>query len=159
MKTLLAFASTHGCAHKCAEKLIGALDGETTVIDLKRGNAEDLGSFDAVVVGGSIHAGKVQRAVRGFCERNLDALRAKRLGLYLCCMEEGQKAEAQFDAAYPSELRAVAAARGLFGGEFDFNKMNWIEKSIVRKVSGLTASVSKIREDAILAFAEAMNRR
>ena len=70
MKTLILYATRHGCAEKCATKL-----------------------------GGSIHAGKIQKGVKDFCAKNLEVLKGKRLGLYLCCMEEGPKAEAQFAAA------------------------------------------------------------
>jgi len=77
----------------------------------------------------------------------------KKLGLFLCCMEEGEKANEQFENAYPENLRKHATATGLFGGEFTFEKMNFLEKSIIKKISKISESVSKINEKAINEFA------
>jgi len=80
-------------------------------------------------------------------------LKQKTLGLFLCCMEKGKKAQEQFDAAFSKGLRAHAAAQGLFGGEFDFSRMNFLERKIVKKVAGVEGSVSRISEEAIELFA------
>ena len=42
----------------------------------------------------------------------------------MCCMEEGEKATNQFNEAFPDELIQHASATGIFGGEFNFEKMN-----------------------------------
>jgi menaquinone-dependent protoporphyrinogen oxidase len=157
MRTLILYATRHGCAKKCAAKLGVALQGEVKTANLKDAGAIGLADYEAVVIGGSIHAGKVQKSVKVFCAKNLEVLKSKRLGLFLCCMEEGPKAEEQFAGAFPKELVDAAVARGLFGGEFDFDRMNWLEKAIIKKISKIDASVSKIKEQAILDFASALN--
>jgi menaquinone-dependent protoporphyrinogen oxidase len=157
MKTLILYATRHGCAEKCAAKLGAALQGEVKTVNFKDAGAIGLADYEAVVIGGSIHAGKVQKGVKDFCAKNLEVLKSKRLGLFLCCMEEGPKAEEQFAGAFPKELVDAASARGLFGGEFDFDRMNWLEKAIIKKVSKIDASVSKIKEQAILDFAAVLN--
>ena len=68
-------------------------------------------------------------------------------------MEEGETAQKQFDEAYPAELRDHATASGFFGGAFNFERMNFLEKAIVKKVAKVSESVSKIRDDNILQFA------
>jgi menaquinone-dependent protoporphyrinogen oxidase len=115
-KTLIVYATKHGCAEKCAGKLGAALFGEVTTLNAKNARKIDLADYGSIAVGGSIHAGRVQRSVRDFCARNLKVLEGKRLGLFLCHMEEGQKAAEQFVAAFPKELVVVATAKGLFGG-------------------------------------------
>ena len=157
MKTLILYATRHGCAEKCAAKLAAALQGEVKTENLKTAGAIGLSDFETVVIGGSIHAGKVQKGVKGFCAKNLKVLKGKRLGLFLCCMEEGPKAEEQFAGAFPDDLVRAATAKGLFGGEFDFDRMNWLEKAIIKKISKIDTSVSKIKEQAILDFAAALN--
>ena len=67
-------------------------------------------------------------------KKRSDILKQKRLGLYLCCMEEGETAQKQFNEAYPVELRDHATALGLFGGAFNFEKMNAFERMIIKKV-------------------------
>ena len=154
MTTLIVYASTHGCARQCVERLAARLDGRVMSVDLKKDSNPDPGNYDAVIVGGSIHAGRVQGKVRRYLAARADLLKAKKLGLFLCCMEEGEKADQQFRAAFPADLIAHAAATGLFGGAFDFDKMNFLQKVVIKKVSGVTQSVSKIRLDAVDAFAD-----
>lgn len=158
-KTLIVYATTHGCAESAAQTLSSLLDGEVTLVDLKKQSGLDLGAFSTIIVGGSIHAGQVQRRVKRFCQTNRQTLIQKRLGLYLCCMEEGEKAQQQFDMAFPADLREHAAASGLFGGEFDFAKMNFLQRAIVRKVAGIDRSVSKVKPENIRRFAAALNDR
>lgn len=153
MSILIVYMTRHGCAGKAAELLEGKINDEVTIINLKKDSKPDLSKFDTIIIGGSIHAGRVQKGIKKFCRMNLDMLLKKGLGLYLCCMEEGEKAQKQFDEAYSEELRNHATATGLFGGEFDLNKMNFFERAIVKKVAHITENVSKLNEEAIHQFA------
>ena len=155
-RTLIVYATKHGCTERCAGKVAAALPGEVKMLSIKDARNIDLSTFDAVAVGGSIHAGKIQTSVRDFCAKNLEVLKGKRFGLFLCHMEEGAKAEAEFAAAFPKELIEAATAKGLFGGAFDFDRMTWLEKAMVKKIAHVTASVSKIDEASIAAFARAL---
>jgi len=157
MSTLIVYITRHGCTEKAAEKLENSLDDDVTIVNLKKNSKPDLSSFDTIIIGGSIHAGQIQKKIKKFCRENLSTLLQKRLGLYLCCMEEGDTAQKQFEEAYPAELRNHAAAAGLFGGEFDFNKMNFLERSIVKKVANIIESVSKLRADQIHQFVATLN--
>ena len=157
MSTLILYMTSHGCTEKAAQKLEQLLKDDVHVVNLKKRPPRDLSSFDTIIIGGSIHAGQIQRKVKQFCRDHLDTLQQKRLGLFLCCMEEGETAQKQFDEAFPAELRTHAAVTGLFGGEFDFNRMNFLQRAIVRKVAHITESVSKIKEDHIRQFAETLN--
>lgn len=154
MITCIAYVTKHGCTEKIARILQERLRGDVSVINLKKDGNPDLSRYDCIIVGGSIHAGKVQKGIQRFCGKNRDALLKKRLGLYLCHMEEGDAAQKQFVEAYPADLRAHAAVTGLFGGEFDFKKMNFIERNIVRNIAKIEESVSRIDMDAVHAFAK-----
>jgi menaquinone-dependent protoporphyrinogen oxidase len=156
MSTLIAFATSHGCTENAAHMLERQLDDEVTLVNLKKRSRPDFSSFDTIIIGGSIHAGQIQGKVKRFCRQNLDTLKQKRLGLFLCCMEEGDTAQKQFDEAFPAELRNHAAVTGLFGGAFNFDKMNFLQRAIVKKAAGITESVSKIKEDNIQRFAVAL---
>jgi len=152
MPTLLVYTSRHGCAEKCANKISDLMDADIQVVNIKESSKFKLSDFDTIILGGSIHAGQVQKKVKKYCHEHLNELKSKRLGLFLCCMEEGEKAEQQFNNAFPDELIQHAAAKGLFGGEFDFEKMNFIERAITRKVAKIEKSISKIDEAAIEKF-------
>jgi menaquinone-dependent protoporphyrinogen oxidase len=72
----------------------------------------------------------------------------------MSCMYEGETVQKQFDDNFPEEIRKHAFARGFFGGEFDFQKMNFVEKMIVRKVVKINESVSRVDQQAIRKFIE-----
>lgn len=96
--------------------------------------------------------GQVQGKIRRFCNDNEDKLLTKRLGLFLCHLYEGDEAVKQFNDAYSEKLRNHAVSKGLFGGEFNMEKMSIYEKAIVKKTTGLDVSISRINGKAIEAF-------
>jgi menaquinone-dependent protoporphyrinogen oxidase len=157
MSTLIVYITTHGCTEKAAQMLKEQLKDDVTIVNLKKSSRPDLSSFDTIIIGGSIHAGRIQGRVKRFCQAHLDTLKQKRLGLFLCCMEEGDTAQKQFDEAFPAELRTHAAVTGLFGGEFDFDKMSFFYRAIIKKMAGTTENVSKIKKDNIHQFAAKLN--
>lgn len=159
MKTAIVFSSTHGTTEKAAHLLSEQIEGEVKIINLGKQPKQDIGEFDAVIIGGSIHAGSIQPEVKQFIERNKGVLSGKKVGLFLCCMFEGEKAQKQFEEAYPGDIRNASVANGLFGGEFLFGKMNFLQKLIVKKVSGVTSDVSNINNGEIKKFAAAFNVR
>ncbi|HEX9973825.1 MAG TPA: flavodoxin domain-containing protein [bacterium] len=154
MKTLIIYTTQHGCTEECAIKLQQQLNSDAELINIKKQKSGNLDDFKTIIIGGSIHAGQIQRKIKKFCQENLDKLKQKKLGLFLCCMEEGEKAQKQFQDAFPTELIQHATTTGIFGGEFNFEKMNFIEKAIIKKIAKIEKSVSKIDEKSILEFAE-----
>jgi len=157
MKAAIVFASTHGTTEKVAQLLKENLNGDVKIINLKKDPKQDITKYDTLIIGGSIHAGSIQQKVKQFIERNKNALTTKRLGLFLCCMHEGEEAQKQFETAYPEELRNASVSNGFLGGEFMFKKMNFFEKVMVKKVAGVTSDVSKIDVAAIKTFADKFN--
>ena len=156
MRTAIIYMSKHGCTRHAAQVLKDRMsNADVESIDLKK-NKPSLDKYDCVVIGGSIHAGSVQKGIHDFCIRNLEILRRKKLGLYLCCMKEGMEAKEQFENAFPKELREHSSANGLFGGEFIFEKMNFIEKFLVKKIAKVDKSVSNLNKEAIHKFADVM---
>jgi len=82
----------------------------------------------------------------------------KELGLFICCMEEGETGQKQLLDNYPEELIKNAKATAYFGGEFDFEKMNFFQKMIVKKVAHIDHSTSKMDYEAIRKFSKKMDR-
>lgn len=157
MKVLIVFTSSHGTTEKAAHMLCELISGEVDILDLKVNANPDILQYDAVIIGASIHAGAISRKEKKFITHNQDLLATKKIGLFLCCMWEGEVAQEQFEKAFPKALRDISIANGLFGGEFVFKKMNFIEKQIVKIVNGATEDVSKLDIDAIKEFADKMN--
>ncbi|MEH7076850.1 flavodoxin domain-containing protein [Neobacillus drentensis] len=158
MKSLIVYCSSHGTTEKAVRFLSESLKGEILAVDLKRENVKfDLRDYDTVIIGGSIHVGNIQRKIKQFISHNLNTLLEKEVGLFLCCMRDGETAIEQFNNAFPQELRKNSAAMGLFGGEFLLSEMNFFEKQIVKKVSGATIDQSNLDYEAIKEFASKLN--
>ncbi len=151
-KFLIVYATQHGCTEKCAMKLRQQLNGDVELINLKQRKPDALESYETIIIAGSIHAGQIQKQVKKFCEEHLDELLKVELGLFLCCMYDGEIAQQQFQNAFPKQLIAHAKATGIFGGEFDFEKMNFFEKAIIKKIAKVEQSISKIDEQSIQSF-------
>lgn len=157
MNSLIVYCSSHGTTEKAARILGDYLDGDVKLIDLRENNVLDLTPYDAVIIGGSIHVGNIQRKVKKFISEHHTELFTKKIGLFLCCMFEGEKAKEQFEQAFPQDLRERSISNGLFGGEFLVSRMNFLERQIVKKVAGVKVDTSNINEVSIKEFAEHVN--
>ncbi|MGM0566754.1 MAG: flavodoxin domain-containing protein, partial [Bacteroidota bacterium] len=144
MRTAIVYASKHGTTEKVARQIQQNLGQEKAqLFNLKNNPKFDLSHFEQVILGGSIHAGQIQKRLKDYYQKNIPELLEKRLGLFLCCMHE-EEAENQFNNAYPEVLRNQAISSKVMGGEFRFDKMNFFERVIVKKIAGISESVSKI---------------
>ncbi|OIJ19420.1 flavodoxin [Anaerobacillus alkalidiazotrophicus] len=157
MKTAIIYATSRGTTEKAANILMNELHSDVTLINLKKEKSIHLSTYDSVILGSSIHAGMVQGKMKKFININQEELQSKKLGLFICCMYDGEKAKLQFEMAYPEQLRKNAVATGIFGGEFDFAKMNFLEKFIVKVVDQKASNISTLSQQEIKKFANAFN--
>jgi len=134
MRTLIAYRTKYGTTASCAHRLAEKIGGEVTIVDLVQSPPPDVTAHDVVVIGGSIHAGKVQRQVGWFCERNRAALLSRRVGVFLCCLFTGEEAVVQMQSAFPDWLLAHAFARSFPGGEIRFSRLTFIDRLLVRSL-------------------------
>lgn len=158
MKTLIAYCSHHGCTEKTAIELKQNLGTKVDLCNLKKDIVSDLNEFDRIIIGGSIHAGRIQKRVKDFCDRNLQLLLEKEIGLFICCMEEGETAQHELQQSFPEALLMAAKAKDCFGGEFNFQKMNFLEKMIVKKIAHVKESTSNVDHSKIQNFSKKMDR-
>ncbi|NLP36170.1 MAG: flavodoxin [Firmicutes bacterium] len=152
MRTLIAFAGKYGSTKKAAHLLRDKFSGEVTLVNLTEEKPPDLDTFDLVVIGGSIYAGFIRPEVRKFCRDNLATLTGKKLGLFVCCGLEN-KAEEQIKTVFPRELLSRAMATGYFGYEVNYDQMSFLDRIIMRLVSGQKENQFCLREENIEKFA------
>jgi len=155
MRTLIVYATKYGFTKTCADILAKKLGENVDIYDLNS-NLPDLMKYDKVIIGGSIYAGKIRKPVMRFCSDNLDTLKGKKLGLFICGMAKEEDAQKQIVSSFPEDLLAVCAAKGYFGGECNYEKMNFLEKFIMKKITGSKQSQSRVAEDNITRFAGLM---
>lgn len=152
MKTAIIYISKHGTTEKVARQIAEKLKiEENDIINFRKDRNPDITNYERVIIGGSIHAGMVQRRVKDFCEKNLDTLMNKEVGLFLSAMDK-DRYEEEFNNAFPEKLRNHCKAKAVTGGEFNFEKMNFLEKAIVKKVGNVDKSVSDINYQEIERF-------
>lgn len=155
MKTAIIYISRHGTTTRVAQNIAQQIeDKETELIDLKENKNVDLSSFSRVLLGGSIHMGQIHKKTKSFIEKHRAELLNKELGLFLCCMETGEKAKEQYDMAFPEELRIHAKSNAIMGYEYLLEKMGFLEKLMLKKITGKDKSFSMIDNKAITDFAE-----
>jgi len=155
MNILIAYASKYGCTEKCASILSDNFQKDSlpvTVFNLAGKQKINLSDFDTIAIGGSIMAGKLNPLVRKFCENNLSELLQKRLGLFICAAA-AELVEKDMTDNFPQQLLSKAAVKGYFGYEFNFEKMNFAIRSIIKKMSKIEDNVSNIIENNIKEFA------
>lgn len=154
MKVAIVYCTHHGTTAKVARLLAQKLEQhQVSIYDLGKTPDPAIDAYDLIIIGGSIHVGMIQKRVKHFCEKNLELLLEKEVGLFICCMlAENQKI--QFEKAYPAPLRAQSKAHGYLGGEFIFEKMNLLEKLMVNVVAKTHDSISRIHYASIDRFVQ-----
>ncbi|MCD6233515.1 MAG: flavodoxin [Candidatus Marinimicrobia bacterium] len=159
MKILIIYATTHGTTAKAVDLLTRHLENhEVRSVNIKKETPPDPENVDVIIVGGSIHAGRIQGRIKKYLAQYQSVILQKKLGLFICCMEKDHKARDEFEAVYPETLKKHAIAHGCFGGEFLMDKMNFLQRVIIKKISGVDKTVSQIDFEAIQNFAERIKK-
>lgn len=157
MNTLIAYGTKYGCAKNCATELSKELNDNVDIVNLKENNKIDLEKYGRVIIGGSVYIGKIQKEVTEFINLNLNDLTKKEIGLFICGMQEGDVIEKEIVDNFPQELLSKAKSVKHFGGEFVFKKMNFMEKTIVKKIVKVSSDMSDIHRDNIKSMAVELN--
>ena len=154
MKTLILYATKHGAAGEIARRVAGRIDG-TVMHDLKEGGMPGLAGFDCVIVGSAVYAGMICKEAKIFATQNADALRGKKLGLFLSGLDASRES-ACFETNFPSKLLQTAKAARCLGGIFDPKKVNGMERLIMKAAAKQSGYTDTIDDNKITQFAEEM---
>jgi menaquinone-dependent protoporphyrinogen oxidase len=158
MKTAIIYATHHGTTETVAKQIQHQLlPQQVELINLAHNKQPDISIYDRIVVGSSIHAGKNQTVVQKFCSKNMPELLQKQIGLFLCCLNE-KEFEQSLTNAYPEILRNHAFDIELMGGEYKMDRMNYIERFLVKKIAGVTQSQSLINYNNINNFVKSLRK-
>lgn len=167
MRSLILIGSKYGTTEECGEKLKSHLEGEVDLISIANNNDIKLSNYNKVIIGTPVYAGMINKDIKAFIEGNKEELIGRDLGIFLCCMSEGEKLKEQFEQNIPEEILEVLKVKEGFGGAFKFSRMNFFEKLIIKMITKKDPSLGavnpkvdmyKIQEDTIKRFAEEMGR-
>ena len=157
MKVLIAYRSKYGTTESCAHALSERIKAETTLAELRVRHVPDPRAFDVVLIGGSIYGGRIQREVTSFCESRGDLLLTRKIGLFLCCLSQGEHAREQLQAAFPEWLAAHAFARSLFGGDLHYDRLMLLDRLLVRGLPRPSHGASLLDTAAIAEMGDRVN--
>lgn len=157
MKVAVIFATKYGFTEKCAELLSEGVKCETKLINLKKEKAGELDNYDLIVLGSSVYAGKIQKEMIDFIGAEKEKLITKKIALFSCNMHQGEEGEKQLKNIFPKEIYDNSFFSVSFGGKFDFNKMNFLEKVIVKKIAKVEKDVENIELENIKLLQDKIN--
>ena len=152
MKIAIIYASKHGTTEKVANSIADKLKeaNEVQLFWLKKIANPDISLFDMVILGASIYAGQASSKMKSFCKKNESVLLQKKTGLFICGMHpDKEQQNKELNEAYPVALHEKAMATGFLCGEFLFEKLNFFERLIVKKIAKTKSSVHQINWEAI----------
>lgn len=89
----VVFSSALGKTRKIAKYVASGLNAD--MFDLKKQTVIDLSGYDHIIFGTGIHAGKPYGTLVEFLKNNKDQLSKKKKTLFISCMYNDEKGEAQ----------------------------------------------------------------
>ncbi|MCF8361759.1 MAG: flavodoxin domain-containing protein [Prolixibacteraceae bacterium] len=156
MKTAIVYTSKNGTTEKVAGMLLERITNQDVEAhNLKEIQHIDLHEYQNIIIGSPIYAGKIMNPVKKFIDANMVQLLNMKVSLFICCMDES-RADEELQNAYPEVLRKHAMFCEHVGGEFNFDKMNFFERAIVKKISGVKSSLQKFKFGKISALADSI---
>jgi len=152
-KILIAYGTTEGHTARIAEYIAGVVRGQghdVQAVDIKQSKDVSLDSYDAVIVGGSVHMGKHGKDVADFVRKNratLERLPSAFFSVSLAAHGDRDNARAYVEnfeaetAWHPDQIGYLSGA--LLYRQYGFFK-RWMLKRIVHdKPGGLSMDTSR----------------
>jgi menaquinone-dependent protoporphyrinogen oxidase len=143
MKVLIVYGTTEGQTAKIAQHIGDALRrvGHEAIV---RHAAEITGEtidFDGVIVGGSLHEGRYQRAVLDFIERNSSALRSRPSAFFSVSLAAASGNPDEREA--PLRIAREATARAgwspgrvmSFAGALKYTQYSWLKRMLMKHIA------------------------
>ncbi|MFW6293734.1 MAG: flavodoxin domain-containing protein [Spirochaetota bacterium] len=147
MRLSILYSSRYGSTQLAAEAIArGCEDRDIAPSDIElRDVREDSGmpAGEIVVIGAPIYGGTIPKAVSRFVEANLDSLLDRRVGIYLSCLYDGERAEKQLADNFPARLIAHSFGQYYVGGRVELTQLRWLDRVIMKRVGGIDHDVDK----------------
>jgi len=138
-KVLVAYATRAGSTAGVAERVAEVLNRSgfaTEAVSTKE--ARDVGSYDAVVVGSCVRAGKLMPDLLKFLDKNKAVLETKPFAAFIVClaMKDGDEKDRTTAGSYldPLRLRVKPASEGLFAGAYDPEKLGFAVRQVMKMI-------------------------
>lgn len=156
MKVAIIFLSKHGTTNKVAHDISSLMNTiDVSIIDIENEKNIDISEYDGIILGAPVYAGKISKVMHDFIGQNEKLLMTKPLGIFVCGMiaDDIQKQQ-ELENAYPKNIFDHAKAKEFLGGELLFEKMNFIERFIIKRIMKSNKSISQINKTGEERFVE-----
>jgi menaquinone-dependent protoporphyrinogen oxidase len=138
-KVLVAYGTRAGSTAGVAERVAEVLNRNGLAAQAEEvKKVKDTASYDAVVLGSSIRAGKLKPEVLKFLDKNKADLSAKPFAAFILCLamksadEKGRATAATY--IEPVRERIKPLSEGLFAGTYDPSKWSFVERRIMKMI-------------------------
>jgi menaquinone-dependent protoporphyrinogen oxidase len=111
-------------------------------------NAE-LPNAEQLAIGLPIYAGTAPRPAVRWLEDKRDSLLERTVYLFVSCLSEGSKAEAQLADGVPSWLVAHASQTIFVGGQVRPGELGFFERVLMKQIAGIDSDVDRLNDQAI----------
>jgi len=143
-KILIAYSTWAGATHEAANEIGKVFQDNLFDIEIIAANeSKSIDTYDAILLGTSIHAGQTVKSFRQFIKQNIDILIKKPTSLFVVCANmmndsEDNRAETLtwLDRVIGKYENFKPLSIGLFGGAVltcgdDFNNLNFLIRKII----------------------------
>lgn len=139
-RVLVAYGTTNGSTAQIAEAIAEVLRKDGLTVDaLPAGSVASVSSYDAVVVGGGLYAGRWHKDARRFVRRHGKVLAERPLWLFSSGPLDASAAERDIPPV-PAVQRAMtqldAREHITFGGSLEAGAKGWVAGMILRSGKG-----------------------
>ena len=135
MKTLIVYITKYGATGEIAKKMGELFPDGADVYQLKEAGLVNVAEYDTVIVGGSVYAGMLPKAIDRFFLYNKETLKQKKLGLFISCMSNDRETIMKyFRSGFGTEAVAMAVAVEALGSKIQTEKLKKFDRFIIKKV-------------------------
>lgn len=135
MKTLIVYHSKYGFLKSRVDELKQMLKGGIDCVSVEKANSYLIEDYDRVILGTSIYIGQGDKKIKNYITQNHSKLLSKDIVLTISCgAAETNEVEKYFETAFTKELSDVAIQKVNFGGAFYIEKMNFLDKFMIKQV-------------------------
>ena len=151
-KTLLIYQTKKGMTKKLMNLLNDSI-GHGDVYNLKDFNGQ-LDEYDAVIIGTPVYVGHINKQIKKWINKHYSHLKNKRVGVCLCGMNNKEEALV-IKNNFTDEQQQLFHIQYL-GGAYYFDKLNFMQKFMIKKITGETEAREVIQQDKIDLFIKQM---
>nr|WP_240479620.1 flavodoxin domain-containing protein [Haloprofundus marisrubri] len=139
----MCYGTGEGQTAKVADRIVERLDErghDARAVNAGKSPGDlSVATFDAVLVGASIHVGKHQPAISEFVETNRDVLATKPTGFFQLSLasadETGESEAAGYVESFISETDWHPDRIGLFGGALRYSKYGFLKRILMKQIA------------------------